>query len=255
MYDGSADACTTASPSISSPVSFAVPSVCHDCSVRQDSVCGSLDDGDLRALHRHGRRQQVMRGDTIFWAGEESRSCANVLAGVFKLSALTQDGREQIVGLLHPSDFVGHPYATDAEFTVTALSDGEICLFPMLQFEEVLEAHSGLGRAFLKRTLKTLDDTRRRMLLLGRQSAEERVAGFLLDIADRPGGCSAGAGRPLTFDLPLSRGAMADLLGLTIETVSRHMTRLKSRSIIALPGGRGVTILDRSALEHLHGNA
>lgn len=218
-------------------------SVCSDCAVREDSVCASLDDAELQTLHRIGRRRQVARGETVSWAGEEGGACANILSGLFKLSALTADGREQIVGLLYPSDFVGRPYASQTEFTVTALSDAELCVFPRTDFEGALALHASLSRALLHRTLEALDGARRRMLLLGRQSAEERVAGFLLDMAARPGACRASDRGPVTFDLPLSRGAMADVLGLTIETVSRHMTRLKAAGTISLPGGRAVTIL------------
>ncbi|MBY0582486.1 MAG: helix-turn-helix domain-containing protein, partial [Sphingomonas sp.] len=74
--------------------------------------------------------------------------------------------------------------------------------------------------------------------------------GFLIDMADRIGnaGCRATSDGPVTFDLPLTRGEMADLLGLTIETVSRQLTRLKNAGAIALPGLRAITIRNRAAL-------
>jgi len=224
---------------------------CWDCAVRRDSICASLDDVELRTLHRIGRRRTVARGETISWAGEDDGTCANILSGMFKLSALTTDGREQIVGLLYPSDFVGRPYVSQTEFTVTAISDAELCLFPKTDFEGALALHGALSRALLRRTLETLDVARRRMLLLGRQRADERVAGFLLEMAARSGSCRASADGPVTFDLPLSRGAMADVLGLTIETVSRQITSLKAAGIISLPGGRSVTILKRAELEQI----
>jgi CRP/FNR family transcriptional regulator len=224
---------------------------CSDCAVRQESICGGLDDAELQTLHRIGRRRRVARGETVGWAGEEGGSCANILSGMFKLSALTGDGREQIVGLLYPSDFVGRPYAWQTEFTATALSDAELCVFPRMDFEGALALHGALSGALLRRTLETLDAARRRMLLLARQSAEERVASFLIDMADRPGACQGTPGGPVTFDLPLSRGVMGDVLGVTIETVSRQMTRFKAAGIIALPGGRAVTILRRVELERI----
>ncbi|HEY0269707.1 MAG TPA: Crp/Fnr family transcriptional regulator [Sphingomonas sp.] len=228
----------------------AARATCSDCAARNHSICASLDDAELRTLHRIGRRRHVARGETVCWAGEDGGACANILSGMFKLSAMTADGREQIVGLLYPSDFVGRPYASQTEFTVTALSDAELCFFPRTDFEGALALHGALSRALLHRTLETLDNARRRMLLLGRQSAEERVAGFLLDMAAQPGACRAsGARGPVTFDLPLSRGAMADVLGLTIETVSRQMSKFKAAGIIALPGGRAVTISRRDELE------
>ncbi|MEH3104949.1 MAG: helix-turn-helix domain-containing protein [Sphingomonas phyllosphaerae] len=88
------------------------------------------------------------------------------------------------------------------------------------------------------------------MLVLARKSAGEKLAGFLLDMAARAGtsGCRAGRNGPITFDLPLTRGQIADVLGMTIETVSRQLTRMKQSGMIGLPGGRAITISDRAAL-------
>ncbi|MDF0489312.1 Crp/Fnr family transcriptional regulator [Sphingomonas sp. H39-1-10] len=228
-----------------------VTDICADCAVRDQSLCGSLTDSELTALNTLGRRQSVARGDTVIWAGDESIVCANLLAGVLKLSASTADGREQTVGLLYPADFVGRPYADRSDFTVTALTDAELCVFPRKSFEQVLEDHVRMERMLLQRTFSALEEARGRMLMLARKSAEEKIAGFLLGMADRAGsgGCRATASGPVTFDLPLTRGQIADVLGLTIETVSRQLTKLKAAGLIALPGARGVTIRDRAALQ------
>ena len=94
------------------------------------------------------------------------------------------------------------------------------------------------------------------MLLLGRKSAGERVATFLLEMAQRlaDSTCAGRAQRIDRFDLPLSRQQMADLLGLTIETVSRQLTRLRQSGVIDLPDRRAVVILDRDAMEAAAGN-
>lgn len=227
--------------------------ICVNCAVRDQALCGSLTETELMTLNQLGRRQNITRGQTLMWAGDESVVCANLLSGVLKLVASTADGREQIVGLLYPADFVGQPYAEHADFTITALTDAELCVFPRLPFERVLEDHARMERLLLQRTLHALTEARSRMLTLARTSAEERIAGLLLDMARRAGanGCRGSAGGPLTFDLPLTRGQIADVLGLTIETVSRQLTRLKTHGVIKLPSGRGVTIVDQSALEAL----
>lgn len=219
--------------------------ICSDCAVRDRALCGSLEDHELRALNTLGRRRRLSRGDTLIWAGDESMICGNLLSGVMKLSVSTMDGREQTVGLLYPADFVGRPYADQADFTVTALGDVELCVFPRKAFEQVLEDHARMERLLLQRTFEALDEARGRMLALARLSAAEKVAGFLLDMADRSGGCRATAFGPVTFDLPLTRGEMAEALGLTTETVSRQLTRLKARKAIALHGARGITIRER----------
>ncbi|WP_424140141.1 Crp/Fnr family transcriptional regulator [Roseomonas chloroacetimidivorans] len=217
--------------------------------VRDRTLCGSLNDEELATLNRLGRKRHLARGETLLWAGDEAVLCANLLSGVLKLSASTADGREQIVGLLYPSDFVGRPFAEEAEHNITALTDAELCVFPRKPFEEALENHVRMERLLLRRTLAALDEARARMLMLGRKTAEEKVASFLLDMASHlsPGG--AGPAGEINFDLPLTRTQIADVLGLTIETVSRQLTKLKREGLIDLPSGRAVTIRSRGSLQ------
>nr|AGU10203.1 Crp-like helix-turn-helix domain [uncultured organism] len=232
---------------------MALPHTCTDCTIRDASLCGSLDDEELRALNTLGERRHYPRGSAVIRAGEESAICGNILSGTLKLATSTSDGREQIVGLLHRAEFVGHPYAEKSGHSVEALTNVELCVFPRSQFQRVMEDHVRLERLLLQRTLAALEEARARMLLLGRKSAGERVADFLLEMTRKAGenGCRPSPAGPLTFDLPLTRGQMADVLGLTIETVSRHLTKLKKAGVIALSGARTVTISDQRALEAL----
>jgi CRP/FNR family transcriptional regulator len=225
--------------------------ICTDCSVRDSALCGSLTDVELEVLNALGRKRTMARGQTLIWAGEESIVCANLLSGVVKLVASTPDGRELIVGLLYPADFVGQLYTEESHFSVTALTDVELCVFPKGQFERVVEDHPRMERLLLQRTQQALNDARKRMMTLSRKSAAEKVAGFLLDMAARvaTSGCHGSERGPITFDLPLARGQIADVLGLTIETVSRQITQLSGAGVIGLPGGRAITIADRPALE------
>lgn len=229
------------------------PRVCSECAVRDRALCSALSDDELVALNSVGQRRKVARGETVIWSGDESVICANLLDGILKVSASTIDGREQTVGLLYPADFVGRLFGDRAGFTVTALTDAELCVFPRGRFEAVLHDHVRMERLLLERTFSALEDARGRMLTLARRSAEERVAGFLIDMVDRIGnaGCRATSDGPVTIDLPLTRGQIAELLGLTIETVSRQFTKLKTAGLIALPSLKTVTVRDRAALEQL----
>ena len=224
--------------------------LCTDCGVRDQALCGSLTDVELESLNRLGRRRRIARNEAFTWAGDDNLVCANLLSGVLKLSASTADGREQIVGLLYPADFVGQPFADKVGYTITALTDAELCLFPREPFERVLSDHGRMERLLLQRVYAALDEARARIITLGRGTAGARVAGFLINVADRAAsaGCRPFPDGPLTFDLPLARGEIADVLGLTIETVSRQMTALGKAGIIALPGGRAVTLIDRDRL-------
>ena len=225
--------------------------ICSDCTVRDQALCSTLTDLELTRLNALSRHQSVAKGATLMWAGDESVVCGNVLSGVLKMTAATADGREQIVGLLYAPDFVGRPQGGELPFAVTALTDSELCIFPRAPFQTMLEDHLKMERLLLRRTMTALDEARSRMLLLARGTAEEKLAGFLLEMTDRAPEAEPARlrGDAFTIELPLSRGQIADVLGLTIETVSRQMTHLRSAGIVALPGGRAITILDRAALE------
>ena len=226
--------------------------VCHDvgfcqqCEVRTSAICAVLAKGERAALNRLGRRVTISAGQTVMWEGDDATIVANVIQGTLKLSASTGDGREQIVGVVYPSDFIGRPFGRSTPHRVTALTDARLCLFTRSAFDGFARAHPDLGHRLLQRTLDDLDRARTWMLLLGRKNAQEKIATFLLDMSRRLGG---DAGDPLdSFELPLSRQQVADVLGLTIETVSRQLTDMKRAGIIALPNRRTVDLLDRDRL-------
>ncbi len=229
---------------------------CQTCAIRNRAICASLNPAELQLLNRIGRHVNVHRGQTLMWEGDDSSVVANVLDGMLKLSTSTADGREQIVGVVYPADFIGRPFGTTTQHSVTALSDAHVCLFPRSSFDDFAREHPELEHKLLQRTLNELDRARHWMLLLGRKSAGERVATFLLEMAHRlaDSTCAGQAEAVQRFDLPLSRQQMADLLGLTIETVSRQLTRLRKAGIIDLPDRRAVVILDREAMEAEAGN-
>ncbi len=103
------------------PVSFAIAR-----SARRST------SNELETLNRIGRRVDVQRGQTLMWEGDDSSLVANVIDGVLKLSTSTADGREQIVGVVYPSDFIGRPFGETTQHSVTALSDARVCLFPRI---------------------------------------------------------------------------------------------------------------------------
>lgn len=225
---------------------------CSECVVRNQAICAGLDADELNALSRLGRKQSVQRGQTVVWEGDESLVVANVISGVLKLSIGTVDGREQIVGVVFPSDFIGRPFGKESPYSVTALTDAELCIFTRSAFDGFARAHNGLEHKLLQRTLTELDRARGWMLLLGKKTAGERVASLLLEVSTRLGmsGCSMHLELD-RFELPMDRQQMADLLGLTIETVSRQLTKLKEQGLISLPDRRTVVINDRLRLTDL----
>jgi CRP/FNR family transcriptional regulator, anaerobic regulatory protein len=231
-------------------------SSCDTCVVRNRAICAALNGDEVNALNNIGRRKTLAAGDPLIWEGDDSMLVANVIDGMLKLTNSTEDGREQIVGVVYPSDFIGRPFGATSHHSVTALTDARVCLFARADFDRFAHEHPALEHKLLKRTLDELDRTRSWMLLLARKSAEEKVATFLLDMSERlvDATCETPHDGPLDlFELPFSRQQIGDILGVTIETVSRQMTRMKREGIIDLPTRRSVRILDRRGLMGMAG--
>ncbi|WP_370188945.1 Crp/Fnr family transcriptional regulator [Qipengyuania sp.] len=227
---------------ISRPASF-----CDACAIRNRAICADLDDREIGLLNGIGRRRDLAAGEQLMWEGDEAVLVANVIEGVLKLSSHSADGKEQILGLVYPSDFLGRPFGQTTPYGVEAITDAHICVFERSDFDRFAREHPRLEHKLLERTLGELDRTRRWMVLLGRMNAEQKVASFLLEMADRLGLRTAGG--PMRFTLPLSRQQIADVLGLTIETVSRQLTRLRNEGAIELPSRREVVLRDPADLE------
>lgn len=228
---------------------------CDTCLVRNRAICSVLDSAELTVLNRIGRTRSIAAGQTLMWEGDDSLMVANVIDGVLKLSTGTGDGREQIVGIVYPADFIGRPFGMRSQQTVTALSDARVCTFTRGDFDAFARQHPELEHKLLERTLTELDRARHWMLLLGRKSAVEKLASFLLEMSERlvDHHC-AKVGEPLErFTLPFGRQQIADILGLTIETVSRQLTKLRADGYIDLPSRRDIVIKNRGGLAGLAG--
>lgn len=226
------------------------PNRCATCAVRNSSLCGALTAEELSTLNAIARHKRLAPGQFHVLEGDAQRDFANVTSGVAKLVRGAADGRTQIVGLLFPSDFIGGAMRKGQQCTephsIEAASELDLCLFPQDKFQEVLERHPTLEHRLLERTLSELEVARDWMVLLGRKNAQERVATFMLYVADRMQnqGCYDGP----DFDLPLNRADIADHIGLTIETVSRQITKLRKDGILLMQGARHILNVDRERL-------
>jgi len=223
-------------------------SSCADCTIRSSAVCAGLGGDALHELFRRGRRVKLERGQTLMWEGDAAPVVGSVRRGLLKLTSMLSDGREQILGLALPGDFVGRPFGGRATSTVTALTETSLCVFPRAVFDAFVADHPEVQHELLLHTLDALDHARRWIILLARKSAGERVASFLLEMADRAG---VADGEPA--EIVLSRQQMADFLGLTIETVSRKLTLLRQSRAVRLPDLKSFVILNRAALSDAAG--
>lgn len=228
-----------------------IPHVCKACEARHGGVCGALNPPQLVELSRHSSRRTVAAGSEVIGQGEQVAFYSNILKGVIKLSKMMSDGRQQIVGLQFAPDFIGRPFHRESTLTAEAATDTEICIFPRPVVERLVGQSAELGNKLHNQALKELDEARDWMLTLGRKTAQEKVASFLYLIASHidpeQGDCSQ-------FELPLSRADIADFLGLTIETVSRQMTKLRKDGVIQIENNRHVIVPDFDRLQRAAGN-
>lgn len=218
---------------------------CGDCPIRHRAVCARCEPDELTRLEAIKFYRSFQAGQTVVWSGEPMDFVASVVSGIATLTQTMEDGRRQMVGLLLPSDFVGRPGRTTATYDVVATTDLVMCCFRARPFEALLRDTPHLGQRLLEMTLDELDAAREWMLVLGRKTAREKIASLILIIARRHAALSlVGHGGKVTVDLPLTREAMADYLGLTLETVSRQISALKQAGVIDLIGKRHVVIPD-----------
>jgi CRP/FNR family transcriptional regulator len=225
---------------------------CDTCAVRNVGICSALQPEELNCLNRIGRSRRVGAGQRIVSDQDKSSHLAIVVSGIVKLTKVLPDGRQQIVGLLFPSDFLGRPFEPDSRYHAEAATDVKLCSFPARALEDLMQQYPGLEDRLYRQTLDDLDAAHDWMLLLGRKTAREKVASLLLMIAKRSAKCAPSAARAEyvhSFDLPLSRADTGDFLGLRLETVSRQMRHLCREKIIALDGTRRVRIINFALLE------
>lgn len=220
---------------------------CAACPARAGAICAKLDDAALHDFHQISRHKVLRKGQTLIWQGDAVSSGATIVSGMLKLSAATPDGREQILGLLGPGGFVGDRNRKRARYDVVALADTELCQFSGADLSAFARQHPEVLDTLLDKTIHELDRAQHWLMMLGRASAAERVATLLLDFA----GPDLRADGDYSF--PLSRGQMADLCGLTIETISRQLGSLKRSGVIQLPQRSRFIVSDPDALTALAG--
>ncbi|MGM0661605.1 MAG: transcriptional regulator FnrL [Pseudomonadota bacterium] len=226
-----------------------IPQDCGDCPIRHRAVCARCEPDELEMLDRIKYYRRFEAGQTVIWSGDRMDFVGSVVTGIATLTQTMEDGRRQMVGLLLPSDFVGRPGRALAAYDVVATSDIVMCCFRKKPFEEMMGRTPHIAQRLLEMTLDELDAAREWMLVLGRKTAREKIASLIAIIARRDAAIGMKGRRgPLLVDLPLTREAMADYLGLTLETVSRQISALKRDGVISLEGKRRVTIPDFNRL-------
>lgn len=224
---------------------------CETCPVRDSAACSVLSEEERDSLAAAGRTRTLRRGEMLFAAGDDEAACATLISGALKVCAINEDGDEQILSLVHPSGFIGELFAPFAHHDVVALTESRLCTFARADMERALDDYPALARALLRRSQEDLLATRNLLELTAHASAEARLAALLhnFGVAASDSSCHIAS----HFDLPLTRGEIANMLGLTIETVSRKLGELEDTGAVARKGKRGIDVLDPALLQAISG--
>jgi len=224
---------------------------CATCGVRDKAICAALGREELRHLFAISTAVELSAGRAVFVEGDQDRFLFNVVTGAVRLSKTLPDGRRQITGFLFPGDLLGLTIAGRYAYTAEAISRSSFCRFDRARLAEIAHRFPNLEHQLFNLASNELVQAQAHLLVLGRKSATERVATFLARVAERIGE-RTGAGS--VTDLPMTREDIADYLGLTLVTVSRIISTLRARGVIAAPSARRIEIPDSEALMQLSGD-
>ena len=221
---------------------------CAHCDVRSRSVCSAIEDRDLSRLAALAQVIDIPRGKVFIEEGESADHFFNITAGTARLYKLLPDGRRQITGFARLGHFLGLAVQKSYTFSAEAIEPVRLCRFSRPKLRALLDDFPAMEKRLLETANNELVAAQEQMLLLGRKTARERIASFL--IAQRNCGEYPDT-TPIVLHLPISRADIADYLGLTVETVSRTFSRLKTEKLIALGTSVEVIILDLKRLTAL----
>jgi CRP-like cAMP-binding protein len=200
---------------------------------------GQLDV--LIGLERIGSRAHFSRDQEIYAEGDRAGCWFRVISGTIRISKLLADGRRHIAEFCFAGDAFGFDSTEERGFSAEAVTDATVLRLPRAASERLIDENPALARHLRDEMLKSLDATQHRLFLLGRMTACERVAAFLIELSDRDD-------MHRFVDVPMSRCDIADHLGLTVETVCRVLSDFKRRRLIAAPQAHRLELLNRAAL-------
>lgn len=218
---------------------------CARCGSRIAGICAALDIAGLDEIAHEARRSQVRAHDNLFAEGDPAQSIVMLVSGMAKLTRLTADARQQVLGFRFPGDILGFTAGATHSADAQMLTDGVICRLTRRQLDRMLERFPAVQRRMMDLCAQELALTQDQLVTVGRRQAEQRVAAFLisLSVAARRRGEDT---RRLA--MPMTRAEIGDLLGLALETVSRAFSALRKRGLVAGKGLHWVELPDPEAL-------
>jgi len=191
-----------------------------------------------------GFRRVVAKDEEIFAEGDRASFFYKIVSGAVRTFKLLSDGRRQIDAFHLPGDIFGLETGEEHRFNAEALGDATIIAYRRCNLCALASEDGEFSRQIVTAMMRSLEQAQNHMLLLGRKTALEKVATFLLVLSER-------VSSDAQLDLPMSRLDIADHLGLTIETVSRSLTQLERQGMIELPTHRSIVLRNKAALQRL----
>lgn len=184
----------------------------------------------------------------VFVEGDRANNIYRIEAGAVSLFKILPDGRRQILGFAYPGDFIG--LGVQGEHIMNAQAIQRCCIrsMPLAALHKIASHDPALSFMLYQAIAEELAAARDLMMTTGHRSASERVAAFLTALSRRN---ERNGQREDIIDLPMTRADIADYLGLTIETVSRTLTKFKTKGFIDLPQSTRVVVLDMVNLQKL----
>jgi CRP/FNR family nitrogen fixation transcriptional regulator len=220
----------------------ALASPIHHKAAVNPAVFGQATDSRSK-LAAMGSVTQFARNGTIFNEGDDADYSYKVVSGAVRLSKMMSDGRRQVAQFALPGDFIGLNWLGEHAMTAEALNDVTLIAYARGRLERLGEENQDVRSELFATLRHDLWAAQNHLVLLGRQSALERVASFLVLMLER-----GKAADQATIAVPMTRQDIADYLGLTIETVCRMLTRLKQRNIIGIPDRHSISVRNAAAL-------
>lgn len=221
---------------------------CAHCDARPYSVCNAIPVMDMAKLAAATTTGVAPPGSCFVAEGGKADAFYNITSGTVRLFKLLPDGRRQITGFAGVGSFIGLAVSDMFTFSAEAIDLVHYCRFSRPRLRALLDDFPAMEQKLLEVTSSELMAAQEQMLLLGRKTARERLASFLIAESRQNAGCRMPRRQ---FALPMTRGDIADYLGLTIETVSRTLTRLRQEGLIEIPSAGDIVIVDRDGLETL----
>jgi CRP/FNR family transcriptional regulator len=229
---------------------------CSRCPQREQAFCALADRAARSELSRISHTRSYDPDQVIIADNAPAGLVGVVIAGVVKLTKTMQDGRQQVVGLRYPGQFVGRPFAVTTDFSYEAATEVDLCVMEQAVFDAVLRRHPDLEHALLLDACAELALAQERMLLLGSQPTLERLAGYLVLMLERNQLRFTRLGLPpqkLIARSQISRRDLASYLSTTIETISRHIHTLSRTGVIRIIDSSHFEVLDPDRLLDLSG--